>query len=166
MLLREIENRDKSIKYMYSDKKYKVKLLSHMPEGIHELSDEFVNSLKWVNGEITSPYSSFMFKCDDGHIHPISDIVDFEQIIPSKKKRSKPEEPEYSKMIAWIYQDDYGNDVYIYEGDKVKMKTQEGGYVVGSVMHHEELKKYYILNVLSGMRYFFLFGCEVQKEFV
>lgn len=153
------------IKQLHTERKYKAKLVN--PEAIPSntngfklkgFMDEHIETLEWVTGELKTGIAGTIFHRDDDMIFPASLIADIEPVIQTK---SISEDIDYSKEIAWIYQDENFNDIPIYLHDKIKMKVENGGTIIGKVQFAEDLKKYYLQGVTC--RYFFFIGCEVEK---
>lgn len=153
------------IKQLHTERKYKAKLVNSevIPTNangfkLKEFMDEYIETLEWVIGEIKLGVTGAVFHRDDDMIFPASLIADVE---PLMRTKSVIEEIDYSKEIAWIYQDENFNDVPIYLNDTIKMKVENGGTIIGKVQYAEDLKKYYVQGVTG--RYFFFIGCEVEK---
>ncbi|MDD3122633.1 MAG: hypothetical protein PHC62_03835 [Candidatus Izemoplasmatales bacterium] len=165
MLISEIKING-ALKQVHTGIRCRVKLLGI---GIGQCKTEeeyndYVNSLKWETGIIELTPQSLIgysgvaqFRREDDRMFPAVSVADFE-VIDKEKSR----EIDYSKEIAFIYQDSNANDVAIYLGDIVKMKIENGQYITSDVRYDKELDKYYLQGVSS--RYFFFIGCEVEKQ--
>lgn len=153
------------IKQLHTERKYKAKLVNSeaIPSNtngfkLKEFMEEYIETLEWITGEIKVGVTGAVFHRDDDMIFPASLIADIE---PFAQTKSVSENIDYSKEIAWIYQDENFNDVAIYLNDTIKMKVENGGTIIGKVQYAEDLKKYYLQGVTG--RYFFFVGCDVVK---
>lgn len=164
MIISEIIVKGK-MKAVHTDVKCRVKILDAGVENCktQEEYDACVESLSWQTGviELTPPMliplrGIAQFIRDDSFISSAVSVADFEVI-----EKVTSEEIDYSKEVAWIYQDEYANDIAIYLGDTVKMKIENDQYITSDVRYAEDLKKYYLQGVTG--RYFFFIGCEVEK---
>lgn len=164
MLISEIIVKGK-MKAVHTDVPCRVKILDAGVENckMQEEYDAYVESLSWQTGiiELTPPMliplrGIAQFIRDDSFISSAVSVADFEVV-----EKVASEEVDYSKEVAWIYQDEHANDVAIYMGDTVKMKIENDQYLTSDVRYAEDLKKYYLQGVTG--RYFFFIGCEVEK---
>lgn len=164
MLISEIIVKGK-MKAVHTDVPCRVKILDAGVENCktQEEYDAYVESLPWQTGiiELTPPMliplrGIAQFRKDDDYLVNAASVADFEIV-----EKMASEEVDYTKEVAWIYQDEHANDVAIYLGDTVKMKIENDQYLTSDVRYAEDLKKYYLQGVTC--RYFFFIGCEVEK---
>ncbi len=165
MLIAEIKING-TLKQVYTDVKCRVKLLGIGVEQCKTVEgyNAYVNSLQWETGiiELTpqaliSQVGIAQFRKENDRMFPAMNIADFEIL-----KEVEAKDIDYSKEIAWIYQDENLDDVAIYLGDIVKIKIENGQYLTSDVRYDEEQNKFYLQGVSS--RYFFFIGCEVEKQ--